>query len=50
MKPFIVIERGGWWHAYGSKWAWAFRREPILRARNWQNFVTALIECGLRKA
>ena len=35
MKPFIVIERGGWYHAYSSRWSWWLGKEPILRERRW---------------
>lgn len=35
-QPYIVIERGGWWHAYSSRWSWFVGREPILRARTWE--------------
>lgn len=34
-QPYIVIERGGWFHAYSSRWAWFRGREPILRAKTW---------------
>lgn len=47
MKPFIVIERGGWYHAYKSRWAWWWGCEPILRAKTWAA-MSAAVE-GLKK-
>lgn len=43
-QPFIVIERGGWYHAYSSRWAWWRGREPILRARTWESMSKAVEE------
>lgn len=43
-QPYIVIERGGWYHAYTSRWAWFFGREPILRARTWSAMEKAIEE------
>lgn len=43
-QPYIVIERGGWYHAYSSRWAWWIGRESILRARTWSAMEKAIEE------
>lgn len=43
-QPYILIERGGWYHAYGSRWAWFRGHEPLLRARTWEAMQKSVAE------
>lgn len=49
MKPFIVIERGGWYHAYSSRWAWFIGREYVIRTRTWADMEKAIEEMKASK-